>query len=416
MFVTKEKISVKIKLILTFMALSAMLLNTQTAAAEEEASMDLDKSLEGIKFGILAYVDYSAGQSALAGDDEKNYNQFALTRGYFTVKKTMNDWMGFRFTSDIKQETKAEGTKLNESYVVRIKYFYAELKPSDLGPFTDMKAEVGLGHMPWLDFEEHTMDPYRCQGTMPIERPHIFNSADVGVSLRGNFGGKLDDAKKKLGNSHYDGRYGSWHIGVYNGGGYHAVEENQNKVIEGRVTIRPVPELVPGLQFSYLYISGQGNLEEDYDFDGLVLEDIPDYNVNLYMVSFQHPIFTATYQYFTTNGNAGGDYLQPDGDALSTEGWSAFLNVKVPGTEGKASLFGRYDWFDVDPDNEWADETAYDMTIAGVAFDVYKNNLLLFAWENTDYEDDASTKGKLPVVDNNLGKETKFQVVWQIKL
>jgi hypothetical protein len=411
------------RLLVSCILVISIILGTAAANADEEVNMSLDKSLEGIKFGVLSYIDYSAGQSPLAGDDEESYNRFALTRGYFTVKKTMNDWMGFRMTSDLKQETKAEGAKLNESYVVRIKYFYAELKPNDFGVFTDMKSEVGLGHMPWLDFEEHTMDPYRCQGVMPVERAHIFNSADVGLSLRGNFGGKLEDAKEKLGNAHYAGKYGSWHIGVYNGGGYHAVEENQNKLFEGRLTLRPLPNKAPGLQFSYLYITGEGNLEADHEFEidddyfpGLILEDIPDYNVNLYMVSFQHPIFIATYQAFITDGNAGGDYLQPDGDALATEGWSAFVNVKLPGTDGKVNLFGRYDWFDIDPDDEWADETVFEITIVGLAFDLHKNNLLLFAWETTEYEEDSGAKGKLPVMGNDLGEDEKFQAVWQIKL
>lgn len=50
---------------------------------------------------------------------------------------------------------------------MRLKYLYAELRPPDAGPFTDMKSEIGMGHIPWLDFEEH-INPYRCQGTMPL--------------------------------------------------------------------------------------------------------------------------------------------------------------------------------------------------------------------------------------------------------
>ena len=60
-----------------------------------------------------------------------------------------------------------------------------------------MKTEVGLGHIPWLDFEE-SVNPYRCQGTMAIERAGVFNSADLGVSIRGDFGGKLEDAGNEI--------------------------------------------------------------------------------------------------------------------------------------------------------------------------------------------------------------------------
>ncbi len=429
LFNQKEAIMKRYKSIGKVAALAAVLfamLFATGAKADDEASLDLDKSLSGLKIEVLAYIDYSAGSTPLADEKEEYYNRFALTRGYFTIKKSLNDWLGFRFTSDLAQETKAEGTKLNESYVVRIKYFYAELKPQDLWILTNMKAEIGLGHTPWLDFEEHNMNPYRCQGTMPIERAHVFNSADTGVSIRGNFGGKLEDAKAKTGNSHYDGRYGSWHIGVYNGGGYHEVENNQNKLVEGRVTLRPLPDILPGLQFSYLGIYGDANVAVDDVVAGVTLEEIPEYQVNMFMVSFEHPSFLFNGQYFTTKNKAGGGWIDPMGESLETVGYSGFVNVKIPGTDNKLNVFGRYDWFDIDPDDKYAaidpitneamKDSAFSTIIAGIAYDVYKNNLLLVAWENTDYEEDANVKDKLPVADNRLGKEDKIQVVWQIKM
>lgn len=394
--------------------LIAVSLLATTVRAEEEANQTVDKSLLGLKLGVLAYVDYSEGEMPLPNGKEMYYNRFGLTRGYFTVKKSMTDWMGMRLTMDVKQESKASGAKLNGSYVVRMKYFYAELKPEDFGFFTNMKSEIGLGHIPWLDFEEH-INPYRSQGTMAIETAHVFNSADLGVSLRGYFGGKLEGAEEKTGSHYYDGRLGSWHIGIYNGGGYHEVENNQNKLAEGRVTIRPLPGLIPGLQLSYLGIFGEGNQAKAAVVGSITLKNIPDYQVNNYMLSFEHPMVVITGQYYTTEGNQSGTWIEPDGDALDTEGWSVFGNFKIPGTNGKANIFGRYDWFDQDPDDEWAKDTEYAMTVAGLAFDLYKHNLLLLVWENTDYEDDANTKGKLPKVGNDLGKEEKIQVVWQIK-
>lgn len=381
---------------------------------EDEAVQSLDKSLEGLKFGVLAYVDYSEGQMALPNGKDMNYNRFGLTRGYLTVRKSMTDWLGFRMTSDIKQESSAAGSKLEGSYVVRLKYLYAEFKPEDLGFFTDMKAEVGMGHMPWLDFEEH-INPYRCQGTMAIERAHIFNSADTGVSLRGYFGGKLEGAEESTGSHYYPGHWGSWRLGIYNGGGYHEVEANQNKVVEGRVTLRPMPDLVPGLQFSYLGIFGEGNKKKGDMVGTITLTDIPAYEVNAGMLSFQHPAAVVTAQYFTTRGDKSAAWIEPDGDALDSWGCSVFTKVVVPGTEGRAGLFGRYDSFDADPDDEWADDTAYSMAIAGLAFEFYEHNLLLLAWESTDYEQDAGAKGKLPKMDNDLGNEDKLQAVLQIK-
>jgi len=387
--------------------------------ADEEAGLFLDRSLSGIRFGVLAYLDYSAGRTGLPEGEEENYNLFSVTRGYFTVKKSMTDWMGMRLTMDVRQESGDAGSKLEGSYVARLKYFYAELEAPDLGFLTDMRSEIGLSHMPWLDFEEH-INPYRCQGTMAIERAHVFNSADLGAGVLGYLGGRLEQAEEVTGSPYYDGRRGSWHVGVYNGGGYHAVEKNQNKVVEGRVTLRPLPDHVPGLQVSWLGIYGEGNAAEDdviklSSGDTIALDEVPDYVVQDVMLSFQHPAIIITAQYFTARGNQAGSWVDPGGDALRTEGWSVFGNVKVPGTQGKANIFARYDWFDQDPEDEWAEDTAFASVIGGVAFDLYKHNLLLLAYEATRYEDDAGPKGKPPVMDNDLADDQKFQAVWQIK-
>ena len=94
----------------------------------------------------------------------------------------------------------------------------------------------------------------------PLNGPALFSSADIGVNIRGNFGGQLANAKEITGNAGYDGRYGSWHLGVYNGCGYSSAETNyQNKVPEYRVTIRPLPDLLPGFQATYFGLYGQGN-------------------------------------------------------------------------------------------------------------------------------------------------------------
>ena len=360
----------------------------------------LPKGLKGLSVGMLAYIDYSSGVEPEHGGGESSYNEFRLTRGYFTVKKKLFPWMHTRVTIDTHQDETGD-------YKNRLKYLYAELRPPDLGFLTNMKSEIGLGHIPWLDFEEH-INPYRCQGTMAIERAGTFNSADTGVSLRGYLGGKLKDAEEKTGSHYYDGRYGSWHLGVYNGSGYHESEDNNNKALEGRLTVRPLPEAIPGLQLSYFGICGEGNKEAS---DG----DYPDYNVNLGMVSYEHPRVTLTAQYFQTEGNAKGKWVDATGDALDTAGYSFFGKVKLPVMDEKLSLFARYDHFDQDDDDRIADDTAYDMFMSGLAWDVYKGNLLMLVYETTDYEDNAGKKTKAPEVDSDLGDDHRIQAVWQIK-
>jgi hypothetical protein len=360
----------------------------------------LPKGLKGVSVGMLAYIDYSSGVEPEHQDEESSFNEFRLTRGYFTVKKELFPWMHTRVTIDTHQDETGD-------YKNRLKYLYAELRPSDFRFLTSMKSEIGLGHIPWLDFEEH-INPYRCQGTMAVERAGTFNSADAGVSLRGYFGGKLKDAKEKTGNHHYDGRYGSWHLGVYNGSGYHASEENNNKAVEGRLTWRPVPHIIPGLQVSYFGIYGEGNKEA-------VNGDYPDYEVNLGMLSYEHPWATVTAQYFQTEGNAKGTWVDGQGDALETAGYSFFGKFQLPVMDRKLSLFARYDHFDQDDDDQIANDTAYDMFMSGLAWDVYKGNLLMLVYETTDYEDNAGKKTKIPEVDSSLGDDHRIQAVWQIK-
>ena len=366
----------------------------------KDKELAVPKALKGLEVGMLAYIDYSNGIKPEPGDEDSSFNNFRITRGYLTVQKEILPWMRTRITIDTHQDDEGD-------YKERLKYLYAEFRPPDLGPLTGMKSEVGLGHIPWLDFEEH-VNPYRCQGTMAIERAGVFNSADTGISLRGDFASKLEGAKEKTGSHHYDGRYGSWHLGVYNGSGYHASEKNNNKVVDGRLTLRPLPDLIPGLQLSYFGLYGEGN---DKASNG----DYPDYEVNMGMLSYEHPWGILTAQYFRTEGNANGKWVDVDGDALDTEGYSFFGNLRLPVFDRKFSLFARYDHFNQDDDNKIGNDADYDMYMGGLAWDIYKGNMLLLSYETTNYGDDAGTKGNIPVLDNRLGDDRKVQAVWQIK-
>ncbi len=367
------------------------------AEAASVTPAPLPKGVRGIKLGVLAYVDYSVGETGVPGDDTSSLNRFTLTRGYLTVKKEILPWLRARTTADVHQDSA-------EDWKFRLKYLYAELRPADAGPLTQMKVEIGQGHIPWQDFEEH-VNPYRAQGTMAIERAGIFNSADLGLSLRGNLGGELEDARGRTGNHHYDGRYWTWHIGVYNGGGYHAKEKNDNKVIEGRLTLRPLPDTLPGLQLTYLGMTGKGNTDPG-----------PDYTVNLGMISYEHPMGIFTAQYFQTTGNAKGSLVDSKGDALDTEGWSLFGRLVAPGSHGRLAVFGRYDHFDADKDAVVADHADYDLYFAGLSYDLHHGNMVLLDYETVQYgANSGGLGGKAPVAGNDLGDDQRVQVVYQIK-
>ncbi len=366
------------------------------------------KDLKGLKFKMLAYLDYSIGKKAAPLGGQKSYNEFTVKRGYLRVYKTITPWLAGHLTYDVHQDEAGD-------WKARLKYLYALFRPGNLGILTEMKAEVGLGHTPWLDFEEH-INPYRCQGTMAIERAGIFNSADLGISLHGNWGGELEDAVVNTGNSHYAGRYGSWHIGVYNGSGYHSKENNSNKVVEGRLTIRPLPESLPGLQLSYFGLYGKANEKSDIN------KGYPDYQVHMGFLSYEHPRFIFTAQYFVTEGNKDGKWLKRNGKALWTENYSFFVNVRPPvypmssWLDRKLNLFFRYDHVDRDKNNQVAKDAHYNLYIAGGTIEVSHGNYILADYEFTDFGNDFGDRySSAPSLANKPGNQQKFQIVYQLK-
>ena len=354
------------------------------------------KFLGGIEIGTLAYFDYSGGQEK----DDQSFNRFLITRGYLTVKKQLTPWLGFRITPDVTQDDSGD-------FKLRLKYLYAEFVPPDFTALTSMKSEIGMGHMPWLDFEEK-INPYRCQGTMFIERAKTFNSADLGVSIRGNLFGQLDEAYQTNVSKYYAGRYGSWHVGVYNGGGYHAKEENDNKIPEWRLTIRPLPDLIPGLQASYFGLYGEGNSRNVNDF--------ADYRVHLGMLSYQNEWVTFTGQYAQTWGNNSGSLVVPGTDeALRGEGYSFFFNTKLPVLDRKLNLFARYDHFDPDRKDEVTPgDDCYDLVNGGLAWEFYQHFLWLLAYEQVMYDKNNGGIGKAPSLDEGLADDWRVQTVLQI--
>lgn len=316
------------------------------------------KALKGWKFGGLWYISYQNGEK-----DGKSYNQFVLKRGYINIYKQILPWFSVRVTPDIVTADD-KTSNLAGSVMLRLKYAYAKFDIPEFAFFTKPFVEVGMVHMPWLDFEEH-VNFYRCQDTMFLERNSLFNSADIGITFVSLFGGTMPEEYQKKVNSYYPGKYGSMSFGIYNGGGYHASEKNKNKVFEGRLTLRPLPDIVPGLQLSYFGIVGKGNKDTN-----------PDWNVNLGFVSYEHEYFTVTGQYYVGKGNQKGD------DENSKKGYSFFAEIKP---HKKFSILGRYDYFDPNKDVKDNENKRY---IVGVAYHIDKphKNMVVLDYDKVDYK------------------------------
>lgn len=307
---------------------------------------------------IIKKTDIS-GQWFLAYtyDITDSLNYFNLKRGYFTIKTDLNPSISVRYTQDITIDK--EGTDAG-NVEIRMKYLYMKVKPFKSGAFKNTFAEFGLVHRPWLDFEQKIND-YRVQGKMYIEDIGIFNSADFGITIGGLIGGKLDKRIQEEIGSHYPGKYGSYSFGLYNGAGYHDNEFNNNKTFEGRLTVRPLPQFVPGFQLSYSTAIGKANIEEGSG----------DFNMHLFYLSYENQSLTFSGQYYTGTGDTYGRYYF-GGEPYANSGYSVFGEFRIPQTS--FGLVGRYDMFNSEQ-NPMYERSSY---FTGVSYRFLKNKLLLY--------------------------------------
>ncbi len=352
----------------------------------ESKNKDLEsivKNLKGLKVNGLWYISYMNGKGRDVGGsagDDKQRSKVAIKRGYVRFTKSITPWFDAHVTFDVTQVKEElvdpNKTNIDGSVMVRTKYIYGKFKFPDIGFLTKPSLEFGQVHFPWLDFEEH-VNWYRCQDTMFTERNGLFNSADFGITFTALLGGEMPDWYKEKVNSHYAGRYGSIALGIYNGAGYHANEKNNDKPIEARITIRPLPDILPGLQFSYFGIRGKGNKEDNP----------PNWQVNLLFASYEHEYFTATAQYYWGVGNQKGS------DEYDKDGYSFFLELKPYAFSSlPISLIGRYDYFDQNDEQSDLDDGTVDESrryIFGIAyhFDKPHKNMLVLDYDHVDYED-----------------------------
>ncbi len=289
-------------------------------------------------------------------------NQFTLKRGYLTFQKDLSRLFTVRFTQDITLDEEGGDAGNVE---MRLKYLFLRVNPPHTILGSPYYLEFGMVHRPWLAFEE-SINRYRFQGTMLIERQDIMNSADFGVTLSALLGGTLDQEYQRRISSSNPGKYGSLALGVYNGGGYHARETNDWKNLEGRLTLRPFPDQLPGLQFSYNFLYGKGNIAEK-----------PDFWIHHCFISYESLRLIATAQYFTGMGNSYGTFTDASLRAEKNRGYSFFgewfLYRRI------LSLISRYDHFVIDePEN-----LRREILIAGFNYQFLRQQKVLFDIELT---------------------------------
>ena len=301
---------------------------------------------------------------AYTHQDYSEMSKFQLKRGYINIKKTINDRFLVRYTQDITIDKEGGDAGNVET---RMKYLFIKMKVPKIKFITQSYFEVGLVHRPWLDYEQK-INEFRVQGKMFIERHKIINSADFGISYIGLLGGEIDKDYQKKVSKAYPGKYGSFSFGVYNGGGYSAPENNQNKTLEGRLSLRPLPELLPGVQLSYAYAYGKAN----------TVEDNADFKMNIVALSTESQYHTFYAQYYFGEGGYKNNFVTEDGISYQNNAYSVFGEFKIPKTS--FSVFSRYDYFESDrPDFNFN-----TILGGGLAYRFLRNKVVLH-YEAADY-------------------------------
>ena len=363
----------------TFAALGILLLAATSQVAAQDSGSGSSDEFPQFDFEGLFYLTYQMGEAG--GED---YSKFAVTRSYFTSKVKILPMLSARITMDARQDVTGD-------MKVRLKYAYGKFDFGDWGGLSKVNLEAGVVHMVWLDFEQK-VNPYRMRDKMFMERSGLFNSADIGVTLAGGFGEDLPDEFQDEVNSSYPAKYGSWAVGVYNGGGYSAIEMNEDKTVQARVTVRPLPDGLPGFQLSGLGILGEGNRAGEPD-------ETPDYKVFNLTASYQFPNGVVTGQYVTGEGNQKGTWFELERPSVAHEydGFSFFGEYKV-GPHWR--LIAGYDDFNRTP---VAVDLSFTRIHGGIGYDFGGSNILLLDLDQRYWEDD------------NIETDTRAQVVLQVK-
>ncbi len=382
-----ETIMKKITIALLLLLAYATLFAQQDTISEKKSK----ENAEGISLGnfakisghwIASYRDVhekiDANGAALS--KRTHTNSAILKRGYVTLKKDLNDVFSVRYTQDITVDKEGSDAGNVET---KLKYLYLKVTPHiNSKVFTGSWLEVGMVHKPWLDYEQK-INTYRLQGNMAVLRNKLIISSDFGVTFGGNIGPKMDAKFLKEVNGAMKGKYFSYALGIHNGGGYSAKEQNTNKVFSGLFSFRPFANSIPQLQLSTSFNLGKGNTEYN-----------PSYKQFVWFGAWTGRNLTFTAQYHKGEGDFKGNYVRKDNDgqSLKNKGYSFFGEYQF-GTSPWA-IWGRHDYFSLRREKEDEITRRY---IAGITYRVNRNIRLVLDTEQTELQ-----RGRDNVYELNL--------------
>ena len=173
--------------------------------------------LSGLVYAGYKYTDFKTDTSAV--DYKDDTSQFEIRRAYLQLKAYLMDdpKSYYRVTLDVHQDNKIDGDTTDGDNLLRIKYAYIYL--NEVLPFTGV--EFGIVHRPWHDYEEHNSWYYRDISKVLVEQgngAHLSNSADFGFNF-------------KTKTQYFDSEFG-----LFNGEGYHSIQNAKGMSFEWRTT------------------------------------------------------------------------------------------------------------------------------------------------------------------------------------
>jgi hypothetical protein len=321
--------------------------NEETAAhVEKFAKASVVKSKAPLlKFSGKHYLGFVSSEDGEGVRD----NRFETRRNYFQVKGYLGEDSKdfFRITLDTYQISDGKddgiyiaGKDSEGTWNVRLKYAYLYL--DEVLPFTGV--EIGQAHRPWIDYEEHGGWNYRSISKVFVEAgngAHLTNSADLGI----NFKTKTD--------------YFSSELGLFNGEGYHGIEDGEGLSAEWRLTGHIFGEGTHKRKKSSTYadVSFLGQWNADSNKHGN--EDLNWYGFH---AVYNQPEFLLAAQYIATE-DAASKYA---GEGYSING--ELRLGEIAEELNYVGIIGRYDYFDMD-DNSGDKKR----TIAGITYKYNKH-------------------------------------------
>jgi hypothetical protein len=325
---------------LAFMAATAVTRLASAQVTPAAGSVPPDDT-QAIKIGAVIFYDWTrtiAPTQTDAAGNTISLNAFNVSRTYINVTGNISHRIAFRITPDITRETGA-GSTLNGSLTFRLKYGYAQINMDDwTKSWKQTYVRLGQQQTLFIDAQEGIYR-YRFQGTVFVERDGGLSSADAGASFHTNF----------------PNNYGDVAVGVFNGEGYSKVEVNDQKSVQIRATVRPMPGgslAMKGLRITGFYLADHGVRDADR-------------TRAIGSVWYEHRWFNAGFDYISST-----DQALPTVAKINSNGWSVFATPFFHEKGNGLEALLRYDSYVPDKTaNTFDGSTATrNRTIAGVAY------------------------------------------------